>query len=95
MLIQKLGDNSVEVIPTKTVETTAKSSVQIYDYDNRTTYGDERIKTEEKNIDDQLAFWTDKKQTDAFVAQRIAQYQEFKNNMTAIKTAMAGEIGEK
>jgi len=91
-LIKKIAENNVIVIPVKTVETTAKQSVEVYDNDNQMNYGNYRVEEEEKIVDGQLAFWSDAKQVEGYAKKQVEKYQLLKTRLTNIKTAMAGAV---
>ena len=90
-LITKIAENNVEVVPTKTIMDTTKRSVEVYDYDNVISYGETKITEDEKLADEQLAFWTDSKKVEAYVASQIEKYTNLKNRITEVKTKMVEE----
>ena len=92
-LIKKIGENNVLVVPVKTVETTAKESVEVYDYDKQVSYGADKIKQDEALADTQLAFWANKTKTDAYILSQTAKYQALKDRVTAVKAEMAKTLG--
>ena len=93
-LIKKIAENNVLVIPVKTVETTAKQSVEVYDREGSITYGDAKIAEDEKTADEGIAFWSDQKNIDAMAADNLKRYTDLKARVTAVKVEMAKTLKE-
>ena len=91
-LIKKIAENHVLVVPVKSIETTAKQAVEVYDYDKQISYGDVKIKEDDALATTQLAYWSDEHNVADYVKAQIDKYTALKTRVTAVKAAMAGEI---
>jgi hypothetical protein len=93
-LIMKVGENNVLVTPVKTVETTAKELVEIYDNEKSVSYGAIKIAEDEKIADDGIAYWSKKENVDAMAATNLKKYTDLKTRVTAVKAEMAKVLEE-
>jgi hypothetical protein len=93
-LIVKVGKNNVVVTPTKTLQTTSKASVEIYDTENRQSYGADRVKQELDLATEQIAYWQVQENIDKFVNAQITKYTNMKTRAEAVQIEMDKDIEE-